>query len=241
MPHPLGLLAPPLAFLAPPTQSISTMEEVELVSVKTTGENGVLSLDEASDVDSESDLIGRSCETDKGGGFSVKVKSLLKSKKTAEDRDTHGGGLKRELTYISGVAYIIGSTIGSGIFITPSTILCRTGSFGLSMVMWVIGGVIAIAGSFCYIELALLIRQSGSDFSYIKETYSFNKRNKVVEVLGSLLAFLFVWGTVFVIRTSSLAIITLACAEYFIKPLFIECEDIPTNAVKLLSISVLST
>lgn len=236
MPHPLAFL--------PRLLGTAIMDAVELVSFETTEENGVPSANEASDLDSESDLIGRSSETSKGGGFSTKVKSLLKLKEKPKDTDIHGEGqnkLKKELTYISGVAYIIGSTIGSGIFITPSTILCRTGSFGLSMIMWVIGGMIAIAGSFCYIELGLLIRQSGSDFSYIKEAYSFKKRNKIVEILGSLLAFLFVWGTVFVIRTSSLAIITLTCAEYFIKTFFIECEDLPASAVKLLSISVLST
>lgn len=214
--------------------------EVELVALSVIEENGV-----QSDVDSESDLISRSPETiNKKELLSAKVKSLLNLKKSKDvdtDEDIEKQNrLKRELSYFSGVAYLIGGIIGSGIFITPSTILCRTGSFGLSMIVWVIGGIIAMAGAFCYTELGLLIRKSGGDYSYIKEIYSFKKSNRVVEVVGSLLSFLFVWGSVCVIRSSSLAIITLTCAQYLIKPFFIDC-DVPTSAVKLLSISIIST
>ena len=146
--------------------------------------------------------------------------------------------LKKELTLLPAVAYVVGSIIGSGIFITPSTILCRTGSFGLSLIVWVIGGVVALAGGLCYTELGLLIRKSGGDYSYIKETYSFRKKHRPLEVLGSLLSFLFIWASTCVIRSSSLAIISLTCARYLIQPFFIGCE-IPLSAAKLLAISVL--
>lgn len=218
------------------------MEEVELVSVSAREENGVQSLNEASDVDSESDLIARPSETRGKSSLSVKFKSLLKLEKS-KNTDESGSGeisLKRELTYLSGVAYVVGSIIGSGIFITPNTILCQTGSFGLSMIVWVIGGMVAIAGGLCYIELGLLIRQSGGDYSYIKETYSFKKSNNFVKVLGPLLAFLFIWSSVCVIRASSLAILTLTCAQYLIQPFFMDCENVPVSAVKLLTFSILS-
>ena len=203
---------------------------VELVSFSAGVASEQLVSDDPSDVDSESDLIARIPPNREEGD-------------TDEDASKAGGNqlrLKRELSYFSGLGYVIGGIIGSGIFVTPSTILCRTGSFGISMLVWVIGGVVALSGGLCYIELGLLIRKSGGDYSYIKEIYSFKKSNRISVVLGSLLSFLFVWGSVFVLRASSLAIITLTCAEYFIKPLFIECEDIPRNAVKLLSISILS-
>lgn len=214
-------------------------EEVELVTFSVIGEDGC----EASDVDSQSDLILDPETVNKKERFSVKVKSLLKLKTSndAVEANENQNRLKRELSYFSGVAYLIGGIIGSGIFITPSTILCRTGSFGLSMIVWVIGGMVSMAGAFCYTELGLLIRKSGGDYSYIKEIYSFKKSNRVVEVVGSLLSFLFVWGSVCVIRSSSLAIITLTCAQYLIKPFFIDCENVPTSAVKLLSITILST
>ena len=129
--------------------------------------------------------------------------------------------LGKELTLISGVAYIVGSIIGSGIFVTPRNILENTGSFGLSLVMWVIGGLTAVAGALCYIELGTFIKKSGGDYTYILEAYSFKKRKPWLEFTGSLLAFLFTWSSVLVIRTTSLAIITMAFGRYLSRPFFI--------------------
>ena len=192
-----------------------------------------------SDVDSESELISEA-STDKG--LLTKARSTLQTLKENVKENTDEDGqksLKKELTLFSGVAYVVGLIIGSGIFITPKTILCQTGSFGLSMIVWVIGGIVAMTGGLCYIELGLLIRKSGGELSYIKETYSFKKKYKGTDVLGSLLSFLYLWASLCIIRATSLAVITLTCARYLIRPFFIECEDVPEDAVKLLSICVL--
>lgn len=201
------------------------MEDVELVSFSAQ-DNGLLS-GTGSEADSESDLF---------------VSESVKQKDGGSDSSVNENSLKKELTLLSGVAYVVGSIIGSGIFITPSTILCRTGSFGLSLIVWVIGGIVAISGGLCYIELGLLIRKSGADYSYVKEAYSFRKKYRVLEVLGSLLAFLFIWASTCVIRASSLAVLSLTCAQYLVQPFFIGCDSdhLPDGAIKLISISVLS-
>ncbi|CAK5010176.1 unnamed protein product [Meloidogyne enterolobii] len=64
-------------------------------------------------------------------------------------------------------SYVIGNIIGSGIFIAPSTIIRHTESAGLSLLVWVIGALIAFLGSLCYIELGTSIREAGCDFAYI--------------------------------------------------------------------------
>ena len=57
--------------------------------------------------------------------------------------------LKREITAISGVFVVINQFIGSGIFITQSGILNYAGSFGVSLLCWVFGGTVALAGAMC--------------------------------------------------------------------------------------------
>lgn len=147
--------------------------------------------------------------------------------------------LKRDITLFSGIAYLVGNIIGSGIFITPKNILCHTGSFGLSLVVWVLGGVVAMAGGLCYVELAQLIKKSGGDYIYIKEIYSFKNKYKVSTLLGSLLGFMYVWSSMLVIRASSLAIITLTCGEYLVRPFFVDCKEVPENAVKLVTLAII--
>lgn len=195
---------------------------------------------EASDVDSEGELIfmGKAGEAKSSQGLSEKVKLLKLKLITCDDEATEGSqhALKKELNLFSLTAYIVGTIIGSGIFITPRTILCYTGSFGVSLVMWLIGGIIAIGGGLCYIELGLLIRKSGGEYSFIKEAYSFKKK---LRLLGSLLGFVYTWSSLTVIRPSSLAIITLTSARYLIRPFYIGCDNIPEPAVKLVALATL--
>ncbi|MFH4984613.1 hypothetical protein AB6A40_011322 [Gnathostoma spinigerum] len=68
---------------------------------------------------------------------------------------------------LGAVSYIIGNIIGSGIFIAPTSVLIQTNSIGLSLVVWIVAGMIATLGSFCYVELGTSIRASGADFAYL--------------------------------------------------------------------------
>lgn len=171
--------------------------------------------------------------------FFDKVKSTI-STRDAEEVDKTKVVLKREITPLSGIGFVVGQLIGSGIFITPSEILNYTGSFGLSLTCWVIGAIVALAGSLCYFELGLLVRKAGGEYAILLEAYSFRKKNPWVETLGLLIAFLFTWTSVFVLRGASVSIITLACARYLTRPFFIWC-DVPESVVKLLALTVLST
>ena len=176
-------------------------------------------------------------------GVKVKFSKLLHKAKSftlteKNEEDTSKVVLKREITPLSGVGFVFGQLIGSGIFITPSTILGYTGSFGLSLVCWIFGAIVALAGSLCYFELGLLVRKAGGEYAILLEAYSFRKKNRWVELVGSLIAFLFTWTTVFVLRGASASIITLTCAKYLTRPFFIGC-DVPDSVVKLLALAVL--
>ena len=150
-----------------------------------------------------------------------------------------GTSLRKELTVFNGVTLIVGGIIGSGIFFTPKLILCYTGSFGVSMVAWLVGAFIALAGALCFVELGLLIRSSGGDYSFLLEGFSFNRKNKVVTAVGGGVAFLYIWCTVFIIRPGSFAILTLTCAHYLAQPFFVSCSA-PESVVKLIALSVIS-
>ncbi|KAK3086047.1 hypothetical protein FSP39_012620, partial [Pinctada imbricata] len=110
--------------------------------------------------------------------------------------------MKKTVGLVSGTSLIVGTIIGSGIFISPSGVLEDTGSVGLFLIVWVASGVIALLGALCYSEIGTLIKRSGGEYAYIREAY------------GNVLAFLYAWTSVIVIRTSSMAIICLTFGEY---------------------------
>ena len=156
-----------------------------------------------------------------------------------EKRKNVKGALRKDMNLIDAIAFVVSVIIGSGIFITPATILRETGSFGVSMLCWLVGIVIAIVGALCYIELGLLIPKTGGDYVYILHAYTCRKQNKWLNCSGSLVVFLYIWTSTFVTGPASTAFVTLTCAQYLTRPLFIGCE-IPVSVLKTLSLFIIS-
>ena len=145
--------------------------------------------------------------------------------------------LKKELTLLNSITFVLGGIIGSGIFVTPSTVLELTGSFGLSLVAWAVGGLIAICGGLSYCELGTLVGSSGGEYAYLLEAYSFKKRNSTLATFGEVVAFLYLW-TSLVTGPASMAIITLAFGSYLSQALA-GGNDPPTLSLKLLALAAL--
>ena len=101
-------------------------------------------------------------------------------------------------------------------------------------------GVWRDSGSDWGIELGLLVRKTGGEYAILLEAYmySFRKKNRWIEMLGSLVSFLYTWKNVLLLRGVAVSIIILTCARYLTRPFFISC-DVPEAAVKLIALTIL--
>jgi amino acid transporter len=105
--------------------------------------------------------------------------------------------LPRVLGPFDAVTLVVGSIIGSGIFLKVSNIDNLVPSFGTIMLVWVVGGIATLCGSLSLGELAAMLPQAGGPYVYLREAY------------GRVTAFLWGWAEFSIIRTGSLG--SLAC------------------------------
>ncbi|KAG8013519.1 hypothetical protein GBF38_021937 [Nibea albiflora] len=135
------------------------------------------------------------------------------------DAKTEKLNLKREVGLMGAVSLIGGTMIGSGIFMTPQTVLSSIGSPGASLVVWGCCGFLVILVSFCYAELGTVIRESGGEYIYILKTS------------GPVVAFMLVFTSVLFVRPAGVAGIALGFAQYAVAPFYPGCHP-PVLLVK---------
>ncbi|XP_037550666.1 b(0,+)-type amino acid transporter 1 [Nematolebias whitei] len=119
--------------------------------------------------------------------------------------------LKRDVGLMGAVSLIGGTMIGSGIFMSPQTVISTIGSPGASLVVWACCGLLVIMVSFCYAELGTVIEESGGEYIYILRTW------------GPVVAFMLVFSSVFFVRPAGVAGIALSFAQYVVAPFYSEC------------------
>jgi len=100
---------------------------------------------------------------------------------------------------------VMGGIIGAGIFINPSVVARQVHTRALILGVWVLGGLIALAGAFIYAELASRLPLVGGDYAYLREAYH------------PLIAFLNGWALLLVMQTGGMAAVAVTFARYFVE------------------------
>jgi basic amino acid/polyamine antiporter, APA family len=101
--------------------------------------------------------------------------------------------LKRDLGLWGAISIVIGTVIGSGIFLVPRTMINNVGSPEVVFLVWIVGGLLSLAGALTYAELAAAMPEAGGEFVYLTEAY------------GPIWGYLYGWTQMWVAKSGSIA------------------------------------
>jgi APA family basic amino acid/polyamine antiporter len=110
--------------------------------------------------------------------------------------------LVRGLSLLDATMIVVGSMIGSGIFITSAESSRLVGSPGWLLMAWALAGVLTITGALCCAELAAMWPRAGGQYVFLREAY------------GPWTGFLFGWGLFLIIQTGTIAAVAVAFANF---------------------------
>src|SRR5205807_6650777 len=108
----------------------------------------------------------------------------------------------RAISRLDATALVVGSMIGSGIFIVSADILRQVGTPGLLLAVWAISGVVTLMGALTYGELAAMFPNAGGQYVYLRESIS------------PLFGYLYGWTLFMVIQTGTIAAVAVAFARF---------------------------
>lgn len=111
--------------------------------------------------------------------------------------------LLRKLNLLDSTFLVIGSIVGSGIFMTTGFIAGYLPSAGLVLIVWLAGGFITLSGALAFAELGAMYPQAGGQYIYLRKAY------------GPWAGFLYGWGFFWVIECGGIATLAVGFAEYF--------------------------
>ena len=110
--------------------------------------------------------------------------------------------LKKTIGLWSATTIVIGSVIGSGIFMKPATMASQLGSPYLLIIVWIVAGFVSLFGAMAFAELGTMFPETGGQYVYLRKAY------------GDFIAYLYGWGSIAVINTAAIAAIAFVCAAY---------------------------
>lgn len=118
---------------------------------------------------------------------------------TQQTTQTHD--LPRVLGASHATAIVVGTIIGSGIFLVPHEMMRAVGSSGLVYLAWIVGGLLSLFGAMTYAELGAMMPYAGGEYVYIRNAY------------GDMPAFLYMWTWFAVAKPASIASVTSGLAR----------------------------
>jgi len=121
---------------------------------------------------------------------------------TASRPTTAPQALPRAIGTLGSTAIVVGTMIGSGIFLVPHDMAQQVGSVGALLLVWIVGGVLSLAGALSLAELGAAIPEAGGVYVYLRDAY------------GKLFAFLYGWAMLLVINSGAMATLAVAFGIY---------------------------
>ena len=113
-------------------------------------------------------------------------------------------GLVRRIGLFDATMLVMGGIIGAGIFVNPAEVATHVTTPALIVGVWLIGGLVAIAGAFVYAELAARRPEVGGQYAYLRDAW------------GPVPAFLYGWSLLLVIQSGGMAAVAITFARYFL-------------------------
>ena len=101
--------------------------------------------------------------------------------------------LRRDLGIWGAASIVVGTIIGSGIFLVPKTMVQKVGSVEMVFLVWVAAGLLSLAGALTYAELAAAMSEAGGEYVYLREAY------------GPFFGFLYGWTQMWVAKSGAIA------------------------------------
>lgn len=154
--------------------------------------------------------------------------------------ETNGKHLVRELSLVDGITIVVGSMIGSGIFIVSAESSRVIGSPGWLMIVWALAGLMTITGALSLAEVAAMMPRAGGPYAFLSEAYSPG------------VGFLFGWAQFLVVQTGTIAAVAVAFANftgvlvpqisgssYLIQPMIIGNYAVSLSTQQLVAIGVI--
>jgi len=131
--------------------------------------------------------------------------------------------IKPKMGVVGATSFVMGTVIGSGIFITANFMLLAVGSWGVALAIWALSGLAALCGALSWAELASRLPRQGGTYIFIREG------------IGEAAAFLYIISRVLLLNPCSQAVQGLAAAQYLAAPIS-PCS--PPEAQQLLAIAL---
>lgn len=110
--------------------------------------------------------------------------------------------LAKKIGFWAATSIIIGSVIGSGVFMKPASMAAQLGSPIWLTLIWIIAGMFSLFGALIYAELGAMIPETGGLYVYFRKMF------------GDFIGFLYGWAAFAVINTTAVAAISFVCAQY---------------------------
>lgn len=134
--------------------------------------------------------------------------------------------LRRTLSLRDLIFIVVGTVIGSGIFLTPGAVATAAGSGGMAVLAWIVGGILSLLGALTFAELGASRPHAGGLYVYLRDAF------------GPLPAFLFGWTMFLVIGSGSLATLGAAFPRYV--SVFVPLTPAAAKSVSVLMIAVVA-